>query len=141
MNNERGMVRAIQRKDMEFVALHINLGANTTLGLIAALLIRDPSVLKLLLERGADTDCIVSLKARASLIAAIEAGDHILVDLLLEACRDSDPLWNVNFVHEGWTPLTIAVRRNNRRTVRSLIRNGARPDVVTCKGDSLTIAR
>ena len=141
VDNERGMVRAIQRKDMEFVDLHIKLGADPTLGLTAALLIRDPRIFKLLLERGADTDCIVPSKARASLMAAIEAGDQNFVDLLLEACGAIESLGNVNFIHNGWTPLMTAVRHNNRRITRSLIRNGARPDFGTRSGDSLTIAR
>ena len=141
MNNERGMVRAIQRKDMESVDLHIKLGADPTLGLTSALLIRDPRIFKLLLERGADTDCIVPSKARASLMAAIEAGDQNFVDLLLEACRAIDSLGNVNFIHDEWTPLMIAVRHNNGRIARRLIRNGARPNFATYNGDSLTIAR
>ena len=141
VDNERGMVRAIQRKDMESVDLHIKLGADPTLGLSAALLIRDPRIFSLLLERGADTDCIVPSKARASLMAAIEAGHQNFVDLLLEACGAIDSLGNVNFIHNGWTPLMTAVRHNNRRITRSLIRNGARPDFGTCNGDSLTIAR
>ena len=140
-NNERDMVRAIQRKDMESADLHIKLGADPTLGLTAALLIRDPKIFKLLLERGADTDCIVPSKTKASLMAAIEGGDQNFVDLLLEACRAIDSLGNVNFIHNGWTPLMIAVRHKNRRIARSLIRNGARPDFGTYNGDSLTIAR
>ena len=141
VDKERGMVRAIQRKDMESVDLHIKLGADPTLGLTAALLIRDPRIFSLLLERGADANCIVPSKARASLMAAIEAGHQNFVDLLLEACDAIDSLGNVNFIHNGWTPLMTAVWHNNRRITRSLIRNGARPDFGTCNGDSLTIAR
>ena len=140
-NNERDMVRAIQRKDMESVDLHIKVGADPTLGLTAALIIRDPRIFKLLLERGADTDCIILSKARTSLIAAIEAGNQNFVDLLLKAPRATDSLGNVDFIHNGWTPLMIAVQHNNRRIARSLIRNGARPQFATCNGDSFTIAR
>lgn len=75
VSNERDMVRAIHRKDMESIDLHIKFGADPTLGLTAALRIRDPRVFKLLLARGADTDCIVPSKARACMMAAIEAGD------------------------------------------------------------------
>ena len=101
-NNERDMVRAIQRNDMESVDLHIKLGADPTLGLTAALLIRDPRILELLLERGADTNCIVPSKARASLMASIEAGDQDFVDLLLKACRAIDSLGNANsFITNG----------------------------------------
>ena len=141
VNTERGMVRAIQRKDMESVDLHIRFGADPTLGLTAALLIRDPKIFKLLLERGADTDSIVPSKARASLMAAIEAGDHNFVEQLLEACRAIDSLGNVNFIHNEWTPLMVAVQHNDGRIARRLIRNGARPDLATYNGDSLTIAR
>lgn len=125
------MVCAIQRKDVKSIDLHVTLGADPTLGLTAALLIRDSRIFKLLLERGADTDCIVLLKVRASLIAAVEAGDQDFIDLLLEACRASESLGNVNFVHNEWTPLMIAVLHNNNCIVRSLIRNNARPDFAT----------
>ena len=138
---ERGMVRAIRRKDMECVNLHINFGADPTLGLTAAFLIRDSRIFKLLLETGADTDCIVPSKARASLMAAIEAGDQKFVDLLLKACRAIDSLDVIESTHDDWTPLMTAVEHNNGRIVRSLIRNGARPEFATCKGDPLTIAR
>ena len=137
----RGMVRAIERKDMESVALHIKFRADPNLGLTAALLIHDSRIFKLLLERGADPNCIVLSKARASLMAAIEARDQKFVDLLLESCCANKLLGNVNFVHNEWTPLMTAVRHNNGRIVRSLISNGARPEFATCKGDFLTIAR
>ena len=141
VDNERAMVRAIQRKDMESVNLHIKFGADPSLGLTAALLIHDPRIFKLLLKRGADTDCIVPSKARASLMAAIEAGDRNFVDLLLKACRASESLGDLNFVHDGWTPLMIAVRHNNEYIARRLIRSGATPNFTTKNGDSLTIAR
>ena len=140
-DEERDMVRAIYRRDMESVDDHIKLGASPSLGLSTAMLIGDPRIFKLLLERGADTDCIVPSNARASLIAAIEAEDQKFVDMLLEACRASDSLGNLNFVHNELTPLMIAVRHNNECIVRSLILNGARPDFATQNGDSFTIAR
>ena len=141
MDIERRMVRAIQRKDIESVNLHIKFGADPSLGLTAALQIHDSRIFKLLLKRGRDTDCIVPSKARASLMAAIEAGNRNFVDLLLEACRASDLLGNVNFVHGEWTPLMIAVRHDNEYIARRLIRNGAKPNIATRNGDSLTIAR
>ena len=141
VKNARDMIHAIQRNDVESVDVHVKLGADPTLGLTAALLIRDPRIFKLLLERGADTDCVVPSKARASLMAAIKAGNLCFVDLLLEACRASDSLGYVNFAHNGWTPLMIAVLHNNERIVRSLIRHGARPDFDTYNGDTYTIPR
>ena len=74
-------------------------------------------------------------------MAAIEAGNRNFVDLLLEACRASDLLGNVNFVHGGWTPLMIAVRHNNEYIARRMTRNGAKPNFATRNGDSLIIAR
>ena len=74
-------------------------------------------------------------------MAAIEAGNRNFVDLLLEACRASDLLGNLNFVHGGWTPLMIAVRHNNEYIARRMTRNGAKTNFATCNGDSLTIAR
>ena len=139
VDNERDMVRAIRRKDMESVDWHIKLGADPTLGLTAALLIRDPRILKLLLERGADTNCIVSSKIRASLMAAIQARDRNFVDLLLETRRAVDWLRNLNFIHNGWSPLMIAVQYNDEYIARRLIGNGASPTYNG--GDSLTIAR
>ena len=141
VDNERGMVRAIQRKDMESVDLHVKLGADPTLGLTSALLIRDPRIFELLLERGADTDCIVPSQARASLMAAIEAGDRNFVDLLLELRHLINSSGTLNFIHNEWTPLMIAVRHNNEYIARRLIRYGARPNFATDNGDSLTIAR
>ena len=141
IDNERSMIRAIQMKDMESVDLHIKLGADPTLGLTAALLIRDPRIFKLLLERGADTNCIVSSKERASLMAAIEAGDRNFVDLLLETRRAVYRLDTLNFIHNDWTPLMIAVQHNNEYIARRLIRDGASSTFTTYNGDSLTIAR
>ena len=138
--NERDMVRAIHRKDMESIDVYIKLGTDPSLGLSTAMLIGDPMIFKLLLERGADTGCIVPSNARASLMGAIEAQDQKFVDMLLEACRASDSLRNLNFVHNELTPLMIAVRHNNERIVRSLILNGARPGFATQNGDSFIIA-
>ena len=121
------MALAIEKRDVDSIKFHFENGADPSLGLIAALSVRDARIFKLILERGADPECIIPTNARAALVAAIKSGDTKFVELLLQVCGAGDSFLKIDFVWDGMTPLMNAVLHNYERIAQRLICSGADP--------------
>ena len=137
----KALVRAIRTRDQVSVDLHVQNGANPTLGLTAALQTHDSKILKLLLDAGAELNYVAEATAKLSLVTAIKAGDRGFVKCLLAACAPHTLLKNLDFVLDGQTPLMVAVLHNDAYIAQHLIGMGANPTFPTNGHSCFAIAR
>ena len=135
------LVRAIRTRDQVSVDLHLQNGANPTLGLTAALQTHDSKSLKLLLDAGAELNYVAEATAELSLVTAIRAGDRGFVRCLLAACAPHTLLKNLDFFLDGQTPLMVAVLHNDVHIAQLLMGMGANPTFPTNGHSCFAIAR
>lgn len=138
---EKEMIRAIQRGDIAMLCDYLDQAADPSLGLNAALSTQSAPILALLLEKGADPECILPSIAESALMAAVKAGDCTFVDLLLKICNKGGSLSSIDFVHDGWTPMMVAVQQNHRRMVTILLPYRPNPAFETSNDCAATVAR
>jgi ankyrin repeat protein len=82
----------------------------------------DSRIVRLLLEGGADPNCIVTSDHRTALLVAIDTGNFGLVKVLIAAGADANP--ELGYGVER-TPLQLAVERGRIDIVNILLDNGA----------------
>lgn len=115
----------------------INIGAEWTTPLVAAVIFGDRLTVDKLLTSGAKLDRTDKYN-RTPILKAVDQNDVQLLRVLLNGSRAS-PAINIQESEFGNTPLHMALTWNSVEMVRMLIEAGAREDIPNRAGDTAAI--